>query len=157
MRWASSSVLCSRSSACRSVSRSGEPVAVMAFLSEYTRWGRNAIFPLDRGPSACSLARRAHGVLDEQRKATGEEDRRAPRLADGKLAQDERGKRDPRQDAEREAHVLDEQPGDLPGGDGEPFHPALSRRASRAPAHAAARDSTPLPCIRRPPHGTPKP
>src|SRR2546425_1254827 len=131
MRWASSSVLCSRSSACRSVSRLEEPVAVMAFLSEYTRWGRNAIFPPDRGPSACSLARRAHDVLDEQRKATGEEDRRAPRLADGKLAQDERGKRDPRQDAEREAHVLDEQPGDLPGGDREPFHPALSRRPSR--------------------------
>src|SRR2546425_346292 len=102
-------------------------------------------------------ARRAQHVLDEEREAAGEENRRAPRIAEGQLAHDESGERDPREDAEREPRILDEQAGDLPGGGGEPFHSAISPRASGAAlreirptaAAAAARKNAAMPMIAR--------
>src|SRR6266571_4012719 len=106
---------------------------------------------------AGALARRAQDALDEEREAAGEEDRRAPGIAEGQLAHDERGRRDPREDAEREPRILDEEAGDLPGGGGEPFHSALPPRASGAAlreirttaAAAAARKSAAIPAIAR--------
>src|SRR6266571_3451605 len=102
-------------------------------------------------------ARSAQHVLDEEREAAAEENRRAPGIAEGQLAHDERGRRDPREDAEREPRILDEEAGDLPGGGGEPFHSALPPRASGAAlreirttaAAAAARKSAAIPAIAR--------
>src|SRR6266581_4483642 len=81
---------------------------------------------------AGALARRAQDALDEEREAAGEEDRRAPGIAEGQLAHDERGRRDP-------------------------FHSALPPRASGAArreirttaAAAAARKSAAIPAIAR--------
>src|SRR5947208_3361893 len=106
---------------------------------------------------AFALARRAQDVHYEEREAAGEENRRAPGIAEGQLAHDERGERDPREDAERKLRILDEQAGDLPAGGGEPFHSALSPRASGAAfreilftaAAAAARKNAAMPRIAR--------
>src|SRR6266581_6516138 len=102
-------------------------------------------------------ARSAQHVLDEEREAAAEENRRAPGIAEGQLAHDERGRRDPREDAERDPRILHEEAGDLPGGGGEPFHSALPPRASGAAlreirttaAAAAARKSAAIPAIAR--------
>src|SRR6266581_1741878 len=107
---------------------------------------------------AGALARRAQDVLDEEREAAGEENRRAPGIAEGQLAQCQRGKRDPREDSEREPRILDEQPCDLAGGRGEPFHGTIPPRGCAAyrlceirPAAAAdaPRKSTAMPRIAR--------
>src|SRR5882672_537137 len=113
----------------------------------------------DRAPpeSARALARRAHDVLDEEREAAGEEDRRAPGLTDGEPAQDERGEPDPGEDAEGKPQILDEQPEDLAGGGNEPFHPTVSLRASGAAAAATARNSAAMPRIARSSPGQWKP
>src|SRR5438309_10817457 len=84
-------------------------------------------------------ARSAQHVLDEEREAAAEENRRAPGIAEGQLAHDERGRRDPREDAEREPRILDEEAGDLPGGGGEQFHFTLSPRAVPRSARSGSR------------------
>src|SRR5262249_52988706 len=103
-------------------------------------------------PSAPALARGAQDILDEDDEKAGEKDRRAEGVAEEALAEEIRDDADPGEDGDREVHVLDEEPGELAAGGGEPFHLAVSvapREIQPTAAAAVARKSAAMPRIAR--------